>query len=234
MAAVLLPGFMLDDALWDDVAPLLQPIAPIVFGDLGQDGSIATMAQRVLASAPPRFVLIGFSMGGYVAREMVRSGPSRVTALVLVATSARADTPAHARRKQAAADRVAAGSFTGVSRAAIASALHPDRAADPAMIERIHAMGNRLGGEVFVRQSRLARSHDDDDLGNIRCPALVIAAAQDALRSIAEAEELQQGIPGATLQIVEGSGHMLPLEAPGVLAEVILGWLRGLTPSQAP
>jgi pimeloyl-ACP methyl ester carboxylesterase len=54
-----------------------------------------------------------------------------------------------------------------------------------------------------------------------------VGAAQDRLRSLAEAVELRDGIPGAALLVVEGSGHMLPLEAPGALAAHIVGWLRG-------
>jgi pimeloyl-ACP methyl ester carboxylesterase len=234
MAIVLLPGFMLDDGLWDDMAPLLQPIGPIHYGDLSQNDTIAGMARHVLASAPARFVLVGFSMGGYVAREMARLAPDRVTALVLVATSGRADTPSHARRKGAATERISQGGFRGMSRAAIARAFHPSRAADSALIEHVQAMGNRLGGEVFIRQSTLRRLDEADRLGEITCPTLVIAAAQDALRSVAEAEELQRGIPGATMRIVEGSGHMIPIEAPRELAALIMGWLGEIRPSQVP
>jgi pimeloyl-ACP methyl ester carboxylesterase len=230
MAIVLLPGFMLDDGLWDDMVPLLQPVGPIHYGDLSQNDTVAGMARHVLASAPARFVLVGFSMGGYVAREMARLAPDRVTALALVATSGRADTPSHAGRKAAAAKRIGQGGFAGMSRTAIARAFHPSRAANPAMIDRVLAMGTRLGGEAFIRQSTLQRLDERDRLGEITCPTLVIAAAQDALRSVAEAEELQRGIPGATMRIVEGSGHMIPMEAPHELAALIVGWVDGLRP----
>ncbi len=226
MAIVLLPGFMLDAGLWVEMVPLLQPAGPIVFGDLSQDDSIAGMARHVLASAPASFVLVGFSMGGYIAREIVRLAPDRVSALVLVATSARADTPARVSRKTAAAKRIANGAFAGVSRTAIARAFHPSRAADTALIERVHAMGNRLGGAAFIRQSALQRRDERDGLDYIRCPTLVIAAAQDALRSLEEAEELTRAIPGATMRVVGGSGHMIPIEAPRELASLILDWLR--------
>ncbi|MDC6126795.1 alpha/beta hydrolase, partial [Burkholderia gladioli] len=41
--------------------------------------SIAAMAAAILASAPPRFALVGFSMGGYLAHEILRRAPERVT-----------------------------------------------------------------------------------------------------------------------------------------------------------
>lgn len=225
MSLVLLPGFMLDATLWEETEPLLAALGPIHHGDLFRDATLEDMARRVLESAPERFVLIGFSMGGYVAREMARMAPGRVRALVLVATSGRADSPALAASRQAIAARPSDSAFRGMSRAALARSVHPDRAGDTALIERLRAMGMRLGAEVFLRQSSLRRPLPDGRLGEIRCPTLVIAAAQDLLRSLEEAEELRAGIPGAALRVIEGSGHMLPIEAPEALAGAILDWL---------
>ncbi|MCJ2122728.1 alpha/beta fold hydrolase [Methylobacterium sp. J-077] len=226
MSLVLLPGFMTDPDLWADIGPLLAPLGPILHGDLSRDTAIDAMAGRVAAEAPDRFALVGFSMGGYVAREIARLAPDRVQALVLIATSARADTPAQARRKAAAVENVRRQGFSGLSRAAILGSIHPDRAGDAALIARIRQMGDRLGGEVFLRQAGQARASDRDRLGSIACPTLVVAAAQDGLRSLDEARELQAGIPGAVLTVIDGSGHMLPMEAPDALAEAIVPWLQ--------
>lgn len=226
MHVVLIPGFMTDAALWDDVAPALQAIGPVSHADLSQASTIAAMAQHTLARAPERFAVIGFSMGGFVAREVVRRAPDRVQALVLVATSARADTPAQKRKKSFAVNSVNVERFTGLSRSAVLSSLHPDRASDDAMVERVRAMSERVGGAVFVRHAAPERASDLDQLAEIRCPTLIVAADQDALRSVAEAEELRAGIVGATLTVIEGSGHMLPIEKPEALAGVIVPWLR--------
>ncbi|WP_203069775.1 alpha/beta fold hydrolase [Falsiroseomonas ponticola] len=225
MGVVLLPGFMLDAGMWEELAPLLAPIGPMHHGDLFQDGTLAGMAARVLADAPGRFVLVGFSMGGFVAREVARMAPGRVRALVLVATSARGDSASQQARRQAVAGRPEGQAFRGMSRAAIARGLHPDRAGDAALVDRLRAMGDRLGGEVFLRQTLMPRPAFDDRLGEIACPTLVVAAAQDALRSVAEAREIADGIPGARLAIIEGSGHMVPIEAPGALARLILDFV---------
>jgi pimeloyl-ACP methyl ester carboxylesterase len=183
------------------------------------------MASRVAAEAPERFALVGFSMGGYVAREIARLAPERVQALVLIATSARADTRAQAARKAIAVAHVREQGFAGLSRGAIFQSVHPERAGDADLTGRIRRMGDRLGGPVFLRQAGQARASDLDRLGAIRCPTLVVAAAQDALRGLDEARELRDGIPGATLTVIGGSGHMLPLEAPDALAAAIVPWL---------
>ena len=225
MSLLLVPGFMLDADLWRDVAPGLQAFGPIRHADLSHDDSVTAMARRALAEVPASFALIGFSMGGYVAREIVRIAPDRVTALVLIATSARGDTDVQARRKAAAATRAAVAGFGGLSRAAIAASLHPDHAGDEALAGRIQAMGARLGGEVFRRQSMLDRQGDLDRLHEIRCPTLVIAGGQDRLRSLAEATELQEGIAGSEIAVIEGTGHMVPMEAPARLVDIIRPWL---------
>ena len=226
MNLLLIPGFMADASLWDAVTPALGALGPLSHGDLSQAADIPEMARQVLAAAPPRFAAIGFSMGGYVAREIARLAPDRLQAVVLVATSARADTPERARRKLAAVARARQSGFAGLSRAAVAESLHPDRAGDQTLIEQVRGMGDRLGAAVFLRQAGMARIGDLDRLGQIRAPTLVIAARQDRLRSLAEAAELQAGIPGAQLRVIEGSGHMLPIEAPGAFCAAVIPWLR--------
>lgn len=217
---------MADASLWDEVVGALREFGPAQFADLSLDDSINAMARRAVASAPPEFVLVAFSMGGYVAREIARLAPERVRALVLIATSARGDTPEQTRRKSAAVAQVASGQFKGLSRTSIVSSIHRRRVSDESLIERIRAMGERLGRDVFVRQSSLRRESDTASLAVITCPTLVIAAPDDQLRTVEEAMELQSGIPGASLELVAGSGHMVPLEVPGALADLLCTWLK--------
>jgi len=228
MALLLVPGFMADETLWNDMTAALARFGPIQHADLRHDTSVEAMARRALASAPSSFLLIGFSMGGYVARDIARLAPAygkQVAALVLVATSTRPDTPSMRQRKGAVGHAAASIAFSGLSRTAVATSLHPKDKHNEALIERVRAMGMRLGGEVFRRQSVLDRPGDIERLGEIRCPTLIIAAAQDQLRSLEEAQELQAGIPDASLVVIEDTGHMIPIEAPERLLDVIVPWL---------
>ncbi len=218
---VLIPGYMLDDALWDGMLPFLPSELPLHFASLAEGDSIAAMAQAVLARCPPKFSLLGFSMGGYVARDIVRLAPQRVQALALVATSSRADAPLQAEQRGKAARATPLGPFRGLGRAAIAQSLHPDNAGNEALVAHVRAMGERLGREVFVRQSLIVRDADTARLADIRCPTLVVAGAEDQLRSADEARELADGIPGARLETVPGAGHLIPLEQPQALAAAV-------------
>lgn len=228
MTILLIPGFMLDADLWTDMGEGLQPFGPTILADLSQGASVTEMASLTLQRISGDFVVLGFSMGGYVAREIVRQAPERVKALILIATSARGDTEVQAKRKAALAAQPDTSGFRGLSTSAIATSLHPDNAARADLISRIQAMGQRLGGEVFRRQSLLDRQDERASLGSITCPTLVIAGDDDKLRSRAEARELHEGIPGSDFEVIEGTGHMIPLEAPERLVEVIAQWLNDL------
>jgi len=218
---VLIPGYMLDDALWDGMLQHMPPELPLHFASLAEGDSIAAMAQAILARCPPQFSLLGFSMGGYVAREMVRTAPGRVLSLALVATSSRADLPLQVEQRNKAACATPLAPFRGLGRAAIAQSLRPDNAANEALVAHVRAMGERLGREVFVRQSLIVRGADTDRLSDIHCPTLVVAGAEDLLRSPDEARELAAGIPGAQLVTVPHAGHLIPLEQPQALAAAL-------------
>lgn len=87
-------------------------------------------------------------------------------------------------------------------------------------------MSVRMGKEAYCRQLLMARNSDSHLLSQIRCPTLVIAAAEDRMRSVQESQTLYERIPHADLEIIEDSGHMLPLEQPAALAKVMTRWLR--------
>ena len=223
---LLMPGFMADDTLFDAMDEALAPFGPLVKTDLGADKSIEAMAQRILATAPARFICAGFSMGGYVAREIARTAPDRVEKLILIATSARGDTEEMIRQRRSAL-KSPPERFKGLSRMAIQSSVHPQSKDEAELYARIRDMGVRLGGEAFHAQSMICRDGDLDRLGEIKVSTLIVEASDDLLRSPAEATELHLGIEGSELRRVENSGHMIPLEQPEALAAVMVEWLKG-------
>jgi pimeloyl-ACP methyl ester carboxylesterase len=84
---VLIPGFMLDESLWDDVIEHMPFTQAIHLANLLEGQTIPQIAQHIASSAPPRFVLVGFSLGGYVERSLVQQLPYRVAALVMTSWS---------------------------------------------------------------------------------------------------------------------------------------------------
>jgi len=146
---VLLPGFMCDADLWADMAADLAKLGTVHYGNVYQDDTLDGMARRVQAEAPDRFVLVGFSMGGFVARVLTLMAPERVRGVAFIASSAREYTPAERERR-------IKGNLPGdrPKRAnGVAAGLHPDRERDPVLLDRLRGMQRRLGPEVWKRQA---------------------------------------------------------------------------------
>ena len=90
---VLVPGLNCSPRLYAPQLAELWRFGPVTAADHTRDDTMAAIAQRILAAAPPRFALAGLSMGGYIALEMVRQAADRVAKLALLDTGSRADTP---------------------------------------------------------------------------------------------------------------------------------------------
>src|SRR6187402_3054757 len=100
LPTVLIPGLLCTPRLYAEQIPALWRFGPVTITNHTQDDSMAGIARRILAQAPPRFALIGLSMGGYVAFELQRQAPERVAKLALLATTARPDTPEQTEQRK--------------------------------------------------------------------------------------------------------------------------------------
>lgn len=222
LPVVLIPGFMLDETLWDDFITAFPESRLFIPASLSQGTTIQDIAADIVQKLPERFVLAGFSLGCYVARAIYEAFPERTAAMILIATSLREDSAEQINTRVAAANINSSREFSGLSTMAIRKSLHADLAGNTAIIEKIRNMGKRLGADVFRVQSGLNRERIT--LKPILCPTYVIAAKHDRLRSTEEAEELAR-LTGTCVDYVDGCGHLIPLEKPDELAQRVSRWL---------
>ena len=224
---LLLPGLLCDARLWRDQIEALADIAVCHVADLTQDETLEAMAGRALAAMPERFAVAALSMGGYVAFELLRQAPERVSRLLLMDTSARADTDAQARRRRGLMAISGSGRFHGVAPRMLPNLLHPDRLGDAFLGAEVSAMAARVGRDAFLRQQAaiLRRPDSRGDLPNIRMPAWVAVGAGDQVTPPALAEEIAAGIPNAQLERIEGCGHLPPMEMPERTSALMRVWL---------
>ncbi|ARD28615.1 alpha/beta hydrolase [Acinetobacter lactucae] len=223
LSVVLIPGYMLDESLWNEVINEVPKEWNTYRATLKEGQTIKEIAQNIAKNAPESFVLIGFSLGGYIARSIVEQFPQKVKALVLIASSLRSDTEEQKNQKLTAIKLNTGKNFHGLSSISIEKTLHPSNAQNRALVKRIQEMGRTLGYEEFVKQSMLDRS--SYDVSKITCPTLIISGAEDQLRSKEEAIELLDQLPHAKLEIIKNTGHMIPIEQPKILVSVISTWL---------
>lgn len=223
---LLLPGLLNDAELWHAQRAALGGIAECVVGDLTRADSMRALALQLLDRLPPRFALAGFSLGGYVAQEILRIAPERVERLALLDTSARADAPERVAQRRAQDASVRAGStFHGFGERLMRHYVHPSRWQDEALLERVRGMTQRLGVEVFLRQNRLQRQDGRAVLRAYGGPVLVLCGEDDAITPPALHEEMAALAPHAQLVRVPMCGHLSPLEQPQAVSDALHNWL---------
>lgn len=223
----LVPGLLCTATMWSNQIFALEDVARAHVVDHTQHESISEIAAAFLADAPTEFALAGLSMGGYIALEIVRQAPERVTRLALLDTSARADAPERrARRLELNALGERAGAAR-VQRELLPMLIHKDRLGDEVLIETILQMGADTGVEALKRQHAaiMGRADMRPHLGAIRCPTLVLVGREDALTPLELSQELAAGIPGAVLDVVPHCGHLSTMEQPGHVSTALRQWL---------
>ena len=225
---LLVPGLNCSARLYALQLPALWRQGPVTIASHTHDDTMPAIARRILDAAPPRFALAGLSMGGYIALEIVRQAADRVARLALLDTGARADPPEAQELRKARIALAESGKFDEVNESTWPIAVHPDHLADAALKAEYIAMAHDVGPQAYVRQQKaiMARVDSRPLLPTIRCPALVLVGAQDALTPPHLADEMAAGIPGARLVKVADCGHISTLERPQAVSSVLEAWLR--------
>ena len=213
---VFIPGLLCSARLYDPVLPTAWGYGAVTVADNRRDDTIGAMAARLLDDAPERFVLVGLSMGGYVAHEVIRQAPERVSGLVLISTSARPDTAEQRESRQRQQRAVLNGGFDELVEAIFPILPDPVNLADDHLLAGWRSMAGDVGAEAFSRQldAVMARPDSRPGLAAVTCPTAVIHGTGDRLITPDNAVETAGAIPGAVLTLVDRAGHMLPQEQP--------------------
>ncbi len=225
---VLLPGLLADHTSWRaqiaffrDRYALITPTAHF------HEPGIDRMAACLLDVLPERFALLGWSMGGYIAMELMHRAPQRVTRLGLISTSARADAPENAAGRYESI-RVAREQGPAVAwREKLGQVFHrPDRlsAAD---IAELAAMNDRLGADMYEIQQKaiIARADRRATLATIACPTIVICGTHDRWTPPVFSWEIASGVTGAELHLIAECSHCSPIEDSAAVNALLAGWL---------
>ncbi|GAB3066519.1 alpha/beta fold hydrolase [Stenotrophomonas tumulicola] len=229
---LLLPGLLNDAELWRAQLTDLADIADCSVGDLTRGETLQAVAEAVLSQAPERFALAGFSLGGFVAQQILRIAPQRVLRLALVDTSLHADSPERARQRaaQAASVRLSAGNprraFHGFGDKLMRSYIDASRLDDHRLVQRVRDMTARLGAEVFLRQSALERTDGHELLAAYRDPLLIVCGANDRITPLVISEEMHALAPHSTLVVIPECGHLAPMEKPDEVSHALRAWLQ--------
>jgi 3-oxoadipate enol-lactonase len=195
------------------------PPGPYDLADLGAD--VLAMLDRL---GLERVHWCGLSLGGMVGMWMAINAPERIDRLVLCCTSARLGPP------EMWADRAATVRAQGVDAVADAGLerwLSPGfMAREPEVAARTRAMLVATAAEGYAACCGVIERMDQvPELGRIRAPTLVIAAADDPATPPEHGELIASAVPGARFEIVQDARHLATIEQPEAMTELILSHL---------
>ena len=227
---VLLHGFPLTGAMWDELVPALADRYHVVVPDLRGHGATdapdgpyetADYAADVLALldrlGAERAAVVGLSMGGYVALQLMTRAPERLSAVVLADTMGRADSEERRQLRMQQADVILADGLAAFADLVLPRMFAPPTYVErPALVERFRQTitSQRPEAVVAALQGLAARPDMLDALRRVDLPALVLVGSEDALTTPADSQELASVIQGAELVVLEGAGHMSCWEHP--------------------
>ncbi len=245
---MLIHGYPLNGGLFRDNVAALAASYQVIVPDLrgfgrseapSDQASIEVYAQDMVAVMDElgvqTAVIAGMSMGGMTVFEMYRQAPERFSGMVLIDTSHTAPMPGEA------------GLWTGTAQqaqqmgvASLINSLLPDmltgitRMTDTGLVTYLSGLINQasVNGAVGGGNALANRPDSTATLATINVPTLIVVGKDDSLTPFEIAKQMNQGIAGSTLTIIEGASHAAVLEKAEAVNNAILEWASTL-PQQA-
>ena len=190
--------------------------------------SLGGMAGELLAKTPTRFTLIGLSLGGYLAFEVIRRELQRLERLILMDTTAVADHPARRAGRLADIAKVREGGIEALIPELPTRWLHPKHVQHVELTNLMADMARSIGarGQFNQQTAMLSRPDSHRDLERVRVPTLLVCGREDPVTPVHDHEAMAARVPGARLEIIEQCGHLSTIEQPEFVNRILKSWLK--------
>lgn len=239
---LLLHGFPLTGQMWAQQEAVLRENYRVITPDLRGYGestlgdwpdespTLARYADDVgftleMAGIKQALPVVGFSMGGYIALELLRRHPQLVSALALIDSRVVADDDAGRAGRLKMADKAAewgSARIAGMMRPKLLASDAPEAAVKATLTQIEYA------DPAAIAASQRAMAARPDSTGLIRAlsvPLLAVAGEHDEISTPAEMRGFAELAPRGEFHQIDGAGHMAPVEAPGAVNAVLTDWL---------
>jgi len=224
---VLIPGMMCDERIFAPQIEGLSDSIRIIVADISGHSTVQDLAAEVLKKSPPKFHLLGHSMGGIVAMEMYAQEPNRIEKMVLMDTNPKAELEEVKAMRDPQMKAAKEGKLVDVMRDEMKPNYLDASDNRESILHTCMEMAQSMGSEVFINQSKALQTRVDQQstLRLIAVPVLVICGSNDKLCPVERHEMMHNMISDSDLKIINNAGHMPTLEQPRETTEVIKEWL---------
>jgi pimeloyl-ACP methyl ester carboxylesterase len=242
LTLVLIHGFPYDGRMWKgSTEALVKAGYRVVVPDLRGFGrsaiqptaSMAEMAADVSGLLETlgvrRAVIVGFSMGGYVALQMAIRHADQVAGLVLVDTRAEADSPAGRTARLELAAKVSKDGLEPLVAAQLPKQTTAHTNAKRPEVARVLGEWMRsqnVQAVVAAMQGMADRPDVRGRLAGLGLACLVISGEEDQVVPLDDAVRLAQHFRGSVFEAIPKAAHAAPLEDPDRFHRVLLEWLK--------
>ncbi|WP_159795004.1 alpha/beta fold hydrolase [Puerhibacterium puerhi] len=234
---VLLHGFPFDHRMWTPLANHLPPGIRALAVDLpgaGQsplggmppslEAAAAAVHRTLVAAGVANGILVGMSMGGYVALALAELHPGFVDGLAMVDTKSTADSEEARTRRLKTADEVEANQTVDAVMGMPASLLGATSLQRRRLLVttlEAWVRGQSPAGVAWAQRAMADRPDRTHVLRQLDGPVSIVVGAEDLVTPLADAEHMAGAARDAALTVVPGAGHASPVEDPTAVAAAL-------------
>ena len=224
---VFIPGMMCDSRLFQLQINEFSKQYMVCVTPASSSDTIENISFEILRYLPPKFTLIGLSMGGILAMEIIKKVPERVMKIVLMDTNYKSETVEIKSRRLPQIKLVNEGLLEDIMCQQIQNNYLRKDKKNQEIFDLCLGMATDLGKEVFINQSKALATRKDykSTLKNIKVPSLIICGEYDRLCPIKVHMEMESLIENSTLEIIPNAAHLPTLEQPAYLNKILTKWL---------
>lgn len=217
---VLMPGMMCNQDVFSHQINMLENFFNVIVIEFNEHRDIELGVKNLASNLPNKFHLLGHSMGGIIAMELVKQHSKRVLSLALLNTNPYEEKEEVKDRRNKTLKELDALDLITLMKSDYISRYFPDDCRDKNnLIQQCVDMASKLDKKVFYNQSVALRDRKDQTsiLENVDCKTLIICGERDQLCPVSYHSDMNKMIKSSDLIVLEGVGHMPIIECPLIL-----------------
>ena len=226
-SVVFIPGALCNKDIFADQVANISPYFNSLFIDTKQSATISEMAEIILDKAPLKFALVGISMGGYVALELLRIAPERIWGAVLISTSAKPELSDQYAERESWIDKIKSGKYEEFVNEIVDDCISNNGANSNNAKECFREIVKVHSVDTISRQMNACSIRPDfqESLDDIQCQLLLIGGSDDSDFFISGLKEISERVNGSRILILPNCGHLPTIESANITTKTIKQFL---------